>query len=157
MFVLFLSPASAQDEMSLFSFSLDYVIALVIALTWFKTTAFYLPQSCQCLWHSSSYAMFRKSEWSSFWSLLATTRVVVTPPGFHRGACCEVSLMALSQCLLPCATVHWQKNIFIRDRRICFFKNIYIQYMMPIISNQGTLITNTWNQYTFVVKMKNNS
>lgn len=76
---------------------------------------FYLDQN-NCLlsssklpmsWTSSSYAMFRKSGWSSFWSLLATTRVVVTPPGFHRDSCCEVSLMALSQCLLPCTTVHW--------------------------------------------------
>lgn len=66
MFVLSLSPASAEDKISLFSFSLDYVIALLIVLrvhsTWIKTTAFYLLESCQCLGHSSSYAMFGKPE-----------------------------------------------------------------------------------------------
>lgn len=98
MFVLFLSPASAEDKISLFSFSLD-VIPLVIALrvhsTWITTTAFYLPESCQWLGHSSSYAMFRKLDWRSFWSPVATTRVVVTLPRVQRfrswlspGFCC---------------------------------------------------------------------
>lgn len=53
MFVLSASPASAEDKISLFSFSLDYLIALILAFhvhsTWIKTAAFYLMKAANVL------------------------------------------------------------------------------------------------------------
>lgn len=55
MFVLFLSPAPAEDKI------IWITTLLRVHSTWITTTtAFYLPERCQCLGHSSSYAMFRK-------------------------------------------------------------------------------------------------